>query len=78
MGFTRSFLRVLALGALGSCLALVIARADVAVQRFAENPLVSVRSDPSVGDNVNGPSVIKVPSWVKRPLGKYYMSLRPS
>ena len=62
MGFTRSFLRVLALGALGSCLALVIARADVAVRRFAENPLVSVRSDPSVGDNVNGPSVIKVPS----------------
>ena len=47
--------------------------ADVAATRFAENPLVTVRSDPSVGDNVNGPSVIKVPGWVKSPLGKYYM-----
>jgi hypothetical protein len=41
--------------------------------RFAENPLVTLRSDPSIGDNINGPSVIKVPAWVKRPLGKYYM-----
>jgi hypothetical protein len=24
-------------------------------------------------DNINGPSVIKVPDWVKNPLGKYYM-----
>jgi hypothetical protein len=47
--------------------------AEATVSRFAENPLVTVRSDASVGDNVNGPSVIKVPAWVKRPLGKYYM-----
>ena len=73
MGLTRNVLRVLALGAFASYLAAAPARADVAAQRFAENPLVSVRSDPSVGDNVNGPSVIKVPSWVKHPLGKYYM-----
>jgi hypothetical protein len=73
MVLTRNVLHVLALGGLASCLATPLARADVAAQRFPENPLVSVRSDPSVGDNVNGPSVIKVPSWVKRPLGKYYM-----
>ena len=24
-------------------------------------------------ENINGPSVVKVPSWVKKPLGKYYM-----
>jgi len=47
--------------------------AEVIATRFAGNPLVSVRSDPSVGDNVNGPSVIKVPSWVQQPLGRYYM-----
>lgn len=47
--------------------------AGVVATRFAENPLVTVRSDPSVGDNVNGPSIIKVPGWVKNPLGKYYM-----
>ena len=25
------------------------------------------------GDNINGPSVIKVPDWIENPLGKYYM-----
>ena len=25
------------------------------------------------GENINGPSVIKVPDWVENPLGKYYM-----
>ncbi len=25
------------------------------------------------GDNINGPSVIEVPSWIENPLGKYYM-----
>jgi hypothetical protein len=47
--------------------------ADVTAQRFAENPLITVNSSPSIGDNVNGPSIIRVPDWVERPLGKYYM-----
>ena len=42
-------------------------------QRLAENPLITVRSSPSLGGNVNGPTVIRVPGWVERPLGKYYM-----
>lgn len=25
------------------------------------------------GNNINGPSVIRVPEWIKNPLGKYYM-----
>jgi hypothetical protein len=25
------------------------------------------------GDNINGPSLIKVPKWLKNPLGKYYL-----
>ena len=25
------------------------------------------------GDNINGPSLIKVPEWVNDPLGKYYL-----
>lgn len=42
-------------------------------ERIPQNPLVTVRSSPSLGDNVNGPTVIRVPDWVERPLGKYYM-----
>ena len=26
-----------------------------------------------MGSNINGPSLIKVPEWVKNPLGKYYL-----
>jgi hypothetical protein len=40
-------------------------------QRFPENPLIT--TSPSLGDNVNGPSVIRVPHWIKHPLGRYYM-----
>ncbi|MEQ1731856.1 MAG: hypothetical protein ABL982_26075 [Vicinamibacterales bacterium] len=42
-------------------------------RRFATNPLITVSSSPTLGGNVNGPTVIRVPSWVDRPLGKYYM-----
>jgi hypothetical protein len=41
--------------------------------RFAENPLITLSTSPSIGDNANGPTVIRVPDWVPRPLGRYYM-----
>lgn len=47
--------------------------AAISVVRFPENPLLTVSGSPSVGDNVNGPSIIRVPPWVKKPLGRYYM-----
>src|SRR4051812_14352192 len=40
--------------------------------RLTQNPLITVASAPSLGDNVNGPSVIRVPSWMPHPLGRYY------
>lgn len=47
--------------------------ARVTARRLPQNPLVTITSAPSLGDNVNGPSVIRVPDWVQRPLGRYYM-----
>ena len=41
------------------------------VERSENNPLIEV-SD-LTGDNVNYPSVIKVPDWVDDPLGEYYL-----
>jgi hypothetical protein len=41
--------------------------------RFKTNPLISVNSPKSIGDNVNGPSIIRVPQWIEHPLGRYYM-----
>lgn len=45
----------------------------VAVTRLVENPLMTVHSSPSLGGNVNGATVIRVPDWVEHPLGRYYM-----
>jgi hypothetical protein len=40
--------------------------------RLKQNPLITVDTSPSLGDNVNGPSIIRVPPWVPHPLGRYY------
>ena len=46
------------------------------VERFAKNPIIT-RDLPGleseVGNNINGPSLIRVPDWVEKPLGKYYL-----
>ena len=47
--------------------------ADIKAVRFPENPLITVNTSLSLGDNVNGPTIIRVPDWVERPLGRYYM-----
>jgi hypothetical protein len=46
---------------------------SVSAVRLPENPLITVRSAAALGDNVNGATVIRVPEWVERPLGRYYM-----
>lgn len=43
------------------------------VQRFSTNPLIAPTSSTTLGDNINGPSVILAPDWLPNPLGKYYM-----
>jgi hypothetical protein len=42
-------------------------------ERLPQNPIISAGQHPAVGDNVNGPSLIRVPDWVPRPLGRYYL-----
>jgi hypothetical protein len=44
------------------------------VVRFKENPII--RPNTSLGghgSNINGPSLIRVPDWLDKPLGKYYL-----
>jgi hypothetical protein len=43
------------------------------VKRLADNPVITFETDESLGNNINGPSVIRMPAWVEKPLGKYYM-----
>lgn len=49
------------------------AQAAGTARRLAQNPLLTIHSAPTLGGNVNGPTVIRVPDWVERPLGRYYM-----
>ncbi|MFO1120820.1 MAG: hypothetical protein U1F47_00625 [Hyphomicrobiales bacterium] len=45
-----------------------------AVKRLADEPIVSANlfAGPG-GENINGPSLIAVPPWLPRPLGKFYL-----
>lgn len=45
----------------------------VRVERCAGNPLITFDSSETLGRNINGPSVIRVPDWIEEPLGTYYM-----
>ena len=43
------------------------------ITRFTQNPLIYPELGLSIKENINGPSLIKVPSFVSNPLGKYYL-----
>jgi hypothetical protein len=49
---------------------------EVKATRFGQNPLITVDTSSSLGGNVNGPTVIRVPDWVDRPLGRYSNRVR--
>ena len=41
--------------------------------RLGDGPIIYPGLDPSIGDNIQGPSLIRVPDWVSNPLGRYYL-----
>lgn len=43
------------------------------VKRLLDAPIVSASLHPSIGHNIQGPSLIRVPAWVESPLGQYYL-----
>lgn len=43
------------------------------IERFQVNPIIRPHMDARMGDNINGPSLIRVPSWCANPLGRYYL-----
>ena len=47
--------------------------AGVKAVRLPQNPLITTGMSASLGDDINNPTVIRVPSWVQKPLGRYYM-----
>ncbi|MDB5273018.1 MAG: hypothetical protein JWO58_1385 [Chitinophagaceae bacterium] len=46
----------------------------ISFERSKNNPIISADLIPGVeGENINGPSLIKVPDWLPNKLGKYYL-----
>jgi len=43
------------------------------IERLAHRPIIRPHMDDRMGDNINGPSLIRVPDWVEQPLGQYYL-----
>jgi hypothetical protein len=48
-------------------------RPSVRVERLLDAPIIAPELDPSIGVNIQGPSLIRVPDWVQAPLGRYYL-----
>jgi hypothetical protein len=45
----------------------------VQVERLSETPIIRPNMDASMGSNIAGPSLIRVPDWIENPLGRYYL-----
>jgi hypothetical protein len=46
---------------------------EIRVTRLIDAPIIAPESHPGVGENIQGPSLIRVPEWVRQPLGRYYL-----
>ena len=46
---------------------------SITVTRLMDQPIIRPDLHPSIGQNIQGPSLIRVPDWVADPLGKYYL-----
>ena len=45
----------------------------VTVTRLLDRPLIGPDIHPSIGENIQGPSLIRVPDWLPNKMGKYYL-----
>ena len=47
--------------------------APYVVRRIGDAPIITPATDPSIGHNIQGPSLVRVPDWVPNRLGRYYL-----
>ena len=69
-----SLMALLATGACAAAPSPSLQIASATVERFAANPIIAPDMLPdSDGENINGPSLIRVPDWVDGAMGRYYL-----
>lgn len=64
---------LLSLALLNSSFAQQAEPLNITVTRLGNGPIIGPGMHPSIGENIQGPSLIKVPEWIDEPLGKYYL-----
>lgn len=45
----------------------------VRAERLLDHPIIDASTDPGIGANIQGPSLIRAPDWLESPLGRYYL-----
>ena len=68
----RNYLFSIILGLLISCHAKET-NMQVKIKRFVDKPIIPPFLEEEIGSNINGPSLIRAPDWIKDRLGKYYL-----
>ena len=43
------------------------------IRRVGSGPIISADTDPSIGENIQGPSLVRAPGWLDEPLGRYLL-----
>ena len=45
----------------------------IKISRFTDKPIIPPFLVEEIGSNIQGPSLVKAPEWLKNPLAKYYL-----
>jgi len=43
------------------------------ILRVGNGPIIAADTDPSIGENIQGPSLVRAPDWLDEPLGRYLL-----
>ena len=46
---------------------------EIKINRFTDRPIIPPFLVEEIGSNIQGPSLVKAPKWLKNPLAKYYL-----
>ena len=46
---------------------------SVSLTRLVDAAIIGPGMHPSIGENIQGPTALRVPDWVQNPLGRYYL-----
>jgi hypothetical protein len=72
-GAVTGLMALLAIFVLTSLVAASDITTEYRAERFFENPIITPSMMGDANENINGPSLIRLPDWVQNKLGKYYL-----